>query len=139
MPTEKQDLFQVIETLPANVQAVIEKFQEDWDSGDGYKKCQQMEDELKPLGYTFSWYLDAEPYNLRLITKEGITARIDVEIANHKEDEEYQDDDAQSDIFDDINTAFGWDWENDQDAQDYFLKATPVEVLKDAREKLQKL
>lgn len=135
-----KDLFQSIDSLPVPVQAVIAKYRDLYEQGaDGYKLLGDFEDELKPLGYTFSWYLDAEPHSLRSITKEGIAARIDEEIKNHAADDQYQDDDAQNDIFEDIRDFHGWDWEQDEDALDYFLKATPAEILQYAKEKLEKL
>lgn len=59
-----KDLFETPEKLPAQVQAILNSFDE---SKDGYKECTRLENELKPLGYTFEWYLDAVPYNLRKI------------------------------------------------------------------------
>jgi hypothetical protein len=58
------DLFEVLETLPNDVQAVIQS----WDCNeDEYNECSRLEHELEPLGYTFDWYLDGEPYNLRKV------------------------------------------------------------------------
>jgi hypothetical protein len=59
-----QDLFETPELIPPAVQSVLDTWDED---ADGYKECKRLEDELKPLGYTFDWYLTAEPYNLRKI------------------------------------------------------------------------
>jgi hypothetical protein len=59
-----KDLFETPEKLPAEVQALIEKYC----TGDNtYENCRALQNELKPLGFTFDYYLDAEPYNLRKI------------------------------------------------------------------------
>ena len=63
MQTNEIDLFEQVETLPNEVQAVLEKYQ-DCQSYDGLNS---MLSELEPLGYTFDYYLDAMPYNLRKI------------------------------------------------------------------------
>ena len=31
---------------------------------DEYNECRKLEERLKPLGYTFEWYLDGVPYDL---------------------------------------------------------------------------
>jgi hypothetical protein len=38
-----------------------------YEDAEGYKELQNMEHDFKILGYTFSWGLDAIPYNLRKI------------------------------------------------------------------------
>lgn len=57
------DLFKNHELLPKEIQEIIEKYGE----CDTYKDCEKMLAELKPLGYTFEYYLDAIPYDLRKI------------------------------------------------------------------------
>ena len=59
----KQDLFETPESLPPQVQAVIEKYGE----CETYEDCRKMLKALKPLGYTFDYYVDANPYDLRKI------------------------------------------------------------------------
>jgi len=59
-----QDLFEIYETLPQEVQDVIEKYGE----VDTYTQCNNMLKELTALGYTFDYYLDAVPFNLQKIT-----------------------------------------------------------------------
>ena len=61
---EIEDLFETPELIPNEVQAVLESFNEDNDS---YAELDRLLDELEPLGYIFSYYLDAEPYWLRKI------------------------------------------------------------------------
>jgi hypothetical protein len=61
---EIEDLFLTPEKLPTEVQIILENFAEREQT---YENCQQLEQALKPLGYTFNWGLDAEPYDLRKI------------------------------------------------------------------------
>lgn len=56
------DLFECVETLPEEVQDIINSMD---DGGDDYKELSRIVEELKPHGYTFDYYLDAIPYNLR--------------------------------------------------------------------------
>lgn len=58
------DLFEHLETLPKEVQNTLNKY----DYIDTYESCNQLLEELKPLGYTFDYYLDAVPYNLRKLS-----------------------------------------------------------------------
>lgn len=58
------DLFEHYENLPEDIQEVILSFDEDHDL---YNECERLLEELKPLGYTFDYYLDGVPYNLRKI------------------------------------------------------------------------
>ena len=60
-----KDLFETPELIPDEVQAVLETFNEDSDNT--YFELDRLLDELEPLGYTFDYYLDAEPYGLRPI------------------------------------------------------------------------
>jgi hypothetical protein len=68
----ENDLFKNVESLPQNVQNVIEKYDEDWEYT--YENCANMQDELEELGYTFDYYLDATPYNLRKMEDGGMMA-----------------------------------------------------------------
>ncbi len=56
------DLFEHPELLPKEVQTILNEFTEPT-----YKECKQLLEKLKPLGYTFDYYLDAIPYNLQKI------------------------------------------------------------------------
>jgi len=59
------DLFEHPELIPGFIMAVLDT----WDSeADQYKELQRLVGELEQLGYTFDYYLDAEPHNLRKIT-----------------------------------------------------------------------
>lgn len=57
------DLFEQYETLPQEVQDVLEAFGE----VEGYEGCRALIDALEPLGYTCEYGLDACPYNLTKI------------------------------------------------------------------------
>jgi len=61
---EPLNLFENYELLPKDVQDVLlnECFMEN-----SYEDCDKGLDLLKPLGYTFEYYLDAQPFNLRII------------------------------------------------------------------------
>lgn len=58
-----KDLFEHYEELPPTIQHILEQFEED--EGDLYGKCRELEQTLKPHGYTFDWGLDGVPFNLR--------------------------------------------------------------------------
>jgi hypothetical protein len=58
----EKDLFDDWEKLPLNVQKIINS-----QTAETYKECDKLLKKLKPLGYTFDYYLDAIPYNLRKI------------------------------------------------------------------------
>jgi hypothetical protein len=60
-----KDLFETPDLMPIDVQIVLESFDED--APNTYHELQRLVDEIEPLGYTFDYYLDAEPYGLRPI------------------------------------------------------------------------
>jgi hypothetical protein len=68
----ENDLFNNVKSLPQDVQNVLEKYNEDWEYT--YENCANMQDELEELGYTFDYYLDATPYNLRKMEYGGMMA-----------------------------------------------------------------
>ena len=62
------DLFVSLEELPQEVQDILQKYYEIFDSGEytnGYVVCANLVKELEEVGYTCSYYLDAEPFWLR--------------------------------------------------------------------------
>jgi len=59
--TNTMDLFEQPELLPAEVQAILNGY--DCDS-DTYHECNRVNNALAPLGYSFSWGLDGQPYDL---------------------------------------------------------------------------
>lgn len=65
-----EDLFETFELIPDEVQAVLESFDED--SPNTYYELDRILNELEPLGYIFSYYLDADPYWLRKIVTNNL-------------------------------------------------------------------
>lgn len=61
---EVEDLFDTPELIPQNIQDILSTFDEEAES---YGELDRLVNELEPFGYTFSYYLDAEPYWLRRI------------------------------------------------------------------------
>lgn len=60
-----KDLFETPELIPNEVQAVLDTFNEENDNT--YAELGRIVRELRKLGYTFNYGLDAEPYGLRPI------------------------------------------------------------------------
>jgi len=58
-----KDLFETPELIPQDVQAILETFNED--EPNTYIELARLTNELEEIGYTFDYYLDAEPYGLR--------------------------------------------------------------------------
>ena len=65
MEEEIEDLFATPELLPIEVQNVLSEYENKWD--ESYDMCREMKARLQALGYTFDYYLDAVPYDLRKI------------------------------------------------------------------------
>ena len=63
-----KDLFETPELIPSDVQEILESFDED--TPNTYQELNRLVDELAKVGYTFDYYLDAEPYGLRPINME---------------------------------------------------------------------
>jgi hypothetical protein len=63
-----KDLFETPDLIPIDVQIVLESFDED--CANTYHELDRLLSELEPLGYTFDYYLNAEPYGLRPIGME---------------------------------------------------------------------
>lgn len=58
------DLFDQFETLPEDVQKIINQFDVEKDL---YQECSKMEYKLLQKGYAFEYDLDGMPYDLRKI------------------------------------------------------------------------
>lgn len=56
-----RDYFETPEDVPQEVQDILATFDENADS---YKELARLVDLLEDIGWTFEYYLDAEPYNL---------------------------------------------------------------------------
>ena len=65
-----KDLFETPELIPNEVQAVLETFDEN--CANTYHELDRILNLIEPMGYTFDYYLDAEPYGLRPIGMELI-------------------------------------------------------------------
>lgn len=61
-----KDLFETPELIPSEVQNILESFNEEECPND-YRDLERLLKLIEPLGYTFDYYLDAEPYGLRPI------------------------------------------------------------------------
>jgi type II secretory pathway component PulC len=62
----KIDLFEKIETLPIEVQNIINEYNVlECNYGLSYIELNQLEANLKTHGYSFEWGLDCTPYNLK--------------------------------------------------------------------------
>ena len=57
-----KDLFETPELIPDEVGLILETLEEG-----SYDDIERILKEIKPLGYTFEYYLDAVPYGLRKI------------------------------------------------------------------------
>jgi hypothetical protein len=57
-----KDLFEIPELIPDEVGLILETLEEG-----SYDDIERILKEIKPLGYTFEYYLDAVPYGLRKI------------------------------------------------------------------------
>jgi hypothetical protein len=58
-----KDLFETPELIPQDVQAILWTFNED--APNTYEELDRVTNELEEIGYTFDYYLDADPYGLR--------------------------------------------------------------------------
>jgi hypothetical protein len=58
------DLFAHYKKLTPEAQDILKKY-EDWNAT--YEECWDMLTEMEEVGYTFDYYLDGIPYNLRRI------------------------------------------------------------------------
>jgi len=65
----QMDLFNEMHLVPKEVKAILETHD---DNADQYKELTRLVKAIEPLGYTFDFYLDAEPYNLRKIVPQKV-------------------------------------------------------------------
>ena len=47
--------------LPTHVMAILERYNETWDSTDEYSNCMKLEKELAEIGWQMTWGLDGIP------------------------------------------------------------------------------
>jgi hypothetical protein len=67
---EEIDLFEDYENIPDNVQSILDKYEDDFETGD-YTGLEKALKEMNKIGYTFDYYLDGQAYNLRPIGSKG--------------------------------------------------------------------
>ena len=60
-----KDLFETPELIPSDVQAILESF--DDESPNTYVELDRLVNELEIIGYTFDYFINADPYGLRPI------------------------------------------------------------------------
>jgi hypothetical protein len=70
--SEGIDLFEDYEKIPANVQKILDKYEDAFMDGD-YKGLEKAHKELGKIGYEFEYYLDGQAYDLRPIGTKGKT------------------------------------------------------------------
>lgn len=56
------DYFTTPEQIPVEVAAILATYNED---ADQYKELKRLDNKLRRIGWTFDYYLDAEPFDLR--------------------------------------------------------------------------
>lgn len=81
MEPENTDLFARWNELPAEVQTILNSFQDNT-----YAECERLLKTLKPLGYTFQYGLDGEPFNLMKIDSPIIVNGYKIEYSESWED-----------------------------------------------------
>lgn len=64
------DLFEDYKNIPPKVQRILDKYSQGIEDGD-YNDLGDAKNELEEIGYTFDYYLDGVPYDLRPIGTKG--------------------------------------------------------------------
>ncbi len=67
------DLFEQFETLPQEVQDVLNEY---WFAENDYDTCMDLVEHLEKVGYTCDYGLDAVPFNLRKNFSVGDSVRV---------------------------------------------------------------
>jgi hypothetical protein len=62
-----KDLLETPELMPEALQAIFKRWQKRISNGLTYDGIAALQNEVEKEGYTFDYYLDAEPYGLRKI------------------------------------------------------------------------
>lgn len=69
---EGVNLFEDYENIPPKVQAILDKYPDVFQEEEGdYRRLEQAKKELEKIGYTFDYYLDGMPVDLRKIGQKG--------------------------------------------------------------------
>lgn len=64
------DLFETPELIPPQVAEILDKYSDAFEEGD-YRGLEMALKEIESVGYTFEYYLDGQPYDLRKIGQKG--------------------------------------------------------------------
>jgi len=64
-----KDLFEHYSEQPPELMAICERWGDKSLDGLTYKDCANFLSEVEAVGFTFDYYLDAEPFDLKPITK----------------------------------------------------------------------
>jgi hypothetical protein len=67
---EGVNLFEDYENIPAELQAILDKYEDAFQDGD-YSGLEKALKEANKIGYTFEYYLDGQAYDLRKIGEKG--------------------------------------------------------------------
>lgn len=67
MKNTQYDLFEKPELIPSEVQEILNEYEEQAMNGFEYAELAELVKKLESIGYTFDYYLDAEPYALRKV------------------------------------------------------------------------
>jgi hypothetical protein len=62
-----KDLFETPELMPEALQAIFQRWDKRIRNGLTYDGCAALQKEVEHEGYTFDYYLNAEPFGLRKI------------------------------------------------------------------------
>jgi hypothetical protein len=62
-----KDLFETPENMPAELRAIFQRYAMQLMNGATYQELEAMLSETLSVGFTFDYYLNAEPYGLRPI------------------------------------------------------------------------
>lgn len=62
-----KDLFETPENMPAELRAIFQRYAMQLMNGATYQDLEAMLSETLSVGFTFDYYLNAEPYGLRPI------------------------------------------------------------------------
>lgn len=80
---EQKDYFEHLEEVPENVRRILDEYQKDFEENnetEEYQFCRRLLAAVQALGWTFEYYLDAEPFDLRPMT--------DAERAEYKQNQQ---------------------------------------------------
>ena len=74
-----KDLFEFYKEQPQKLKEVCEKWIKKSGDGFSYQDCEDFLEDVEKIGFTFEYDFDAEPYDLRPMTKKEVLTRQIVE------------------------------------------------------------